>query len=217
MAGNELFDCIYGLWYSWILRHIITVCRWCSEETNAHTLRADAHWNNKWINYSHSVLRSSMECANEKSTQLARCRMCHSQWQRQTQRRRNGLEHSNFPHENFQLFVVLIIVFAMCICSIAFDDEWQELTEFRQQRRRQHATVICKRIQLWVLILWLFTFPARRQPATDDGRGTVFMGSERAFLILFLFPVEMVVCWWTLMVAPHFSLVDKTQRHKNGK
>lgn len=37
--------------------------------------RTAANWNNKWINYLHLV-RSSMECVNEKSTELAACRIC---------------------------------------------------------------------------------------------------------------------------------------------
>lgn len=153
--------------------------------------------------------------------QLARCRMCHSQRQRQTQwqRRPNGLDHSNFAHEHFQLFVVLIIAFAMCICSIAFDDEW--VTRWMSAGNSRHATVICKRIQLRVLILWLFTFPTRCHPnqhlKMTDTKHFFFYDQRESISHFISFSGWNVCCvderWWSRLIL----LVDKTQRHKNGK
>lgn len=120
-------------------------------------------------------------------------------------KRTRAFEHR---HENFQLFVILIIVFAMCICSIAF--EWMPATAATPLSFANAFNFGC-----WFYGFSLFRHGDIPPSARDVGRGTVFMTSERAFLILFLFPVEMVVCWWALMVAPHiFGRQNKTSQKK---
>lgn len=129
--------------------------------------------------------------------------MCHSQWQRQTQRRRNGLEHSNFPHGNFQLFVVLIIVFAMCICSIAFADEWQELTEFQQQRQRATPLSFANAFNFgcWFYDFSLFRHDGSQLEMTD---AEPFLWAAREHFSFYFFFLSKWLCvdecWWSRLI-----------------
>lgn len=107
---------------SWGHNYCVQMILW--RHTHTHS-RSEANWNNKWINYLHLV-RSSMECVNEKSTQLAACGIyviC-----------TDSVRHNDNNVDGMDLrircsdvrctphriqFVVLIIV-CVCICSIAF-------------------------------------------------------------------------------------------------
>lgn len=217
---------------SWGHNYCVQMILW--RHTHTHS-RSEANWNNKWINYLHLV-RSSMECVNEKSTQLAACGIyviC-----------TDSVRHNDNNVDGMDLrircsdvrctphriqFVVLIMVCVHLFHRLRLRlrlplNEWHNLCEFSDSSN--DAIAICERTQLRVLILWLFTFPpsqpSRNEINTCSWRTEQFLWSARdemewePFLFYFVFPVENVDAWrWKSMVAPHFW-VDNTA-HKNQK